>query len=255
MGTLQPAKATPMTRAEGVRGIVWALSMRLQELAPDGAILLSTAQWCLETGNGKSCMNYNPAGIKAKAPEGEGWPDPPVTADAWDRTYYPTRERLTTPAAKLWARDKRVTLGPREITPDGGDYTTVRVTPDHPACCFRAYADAEGGFTDYVALLERRFGRAWAALLDPKTTPQGFADVLRAQGYYTDSAVKYGAALTSLVAALRPVLAAYHLSAEAPPEPTETDAERLLYARARAMLATTVLYGPDATTVAWGDAA
>jgi flagellar protein FlgJ len=58
---------------------------------------------------------------------------------------------------------------------------------------FRAYASIDEGATDYVALLQRRFGGALSAAR--RGDVDGFAHALKASGYYTASADDYAAAL------------------------------------------------------------
>ncbi len=244
MAKQQPPTRTPMTRNDGLYWLIWCLARHIGTMPPDAAILLTFGQWCLETGNGQSIVGYNPAGLKTS----------PLIGGI-DYTFTPTRERLGIGPAAHWLKDPRVTELSRSVE-NGVTYVTMRVVPDHPACCFRWYPTPEAGFTDYVELLERRFGKAWAYLFSAGATPAGFARALKLQGYYTDSEAKYAAALASLWTAGNSLLIAYKASERglAVEHPVHDDdaAHAALYADVRALLATTVLYGPERATLAWG---
>jgi flagellar protein FlgJ len=61
---------------------------------------------------------------------------------------------------------------------------------------FRAYKNIDEGATDYLRLLEKRYGSAFRAAAEGDV--DGFAAALKSKGYYTAPAAGYAAALRSL---------------------------------------------------------
>jgi hypothetical protein len=127
--------------------------------SPTGVVLL-VAQWALETGRGASMHCNNIGNIKGR-PDG---------SDGHDWTFYRCDEIIG--GKRVWFE------------------------PPNPGCCFRAYDTLELGVEDYLALLHRRYAKAWGSVI--AGSPTAFAHDLKLGGYYTASETLYAKGLRSL---------------------------------------------------------
>jgi hypothetical protein len=128
------------------------------EIPARESLLVLLAQWALETGRGKSMHCYNLGNIKH------------VPGDGRDFTYFRCNEIIN--GKEVW------------------------FDPPHPACCFRAYPTLEAGAADYLALLQRRFSKAWPAVL--AGDPAEFSHQLKVSRYYTADEKLYTKSVVSL---------------------------------------------------------
>jgi len=146
-------------------------------------LLILMAQSAIETGRWKYNHSYNFGNVKS------------VEGDGRDYCYFACWEVFSKSVAAAYAASaKPGALA--AITENRSDGTAVVwFYPEHPACRFRAYEvhDANGkidewssmvlGLTDYLALLHKRFYKAWPSVL--KGDPAEFVRALKTQGYFT----------------------------------------------------------------------
>lgn len=178
MSTRLPDALTPVPVDEllAVYHAVW-LNVLRGTPPPVAALEIITAQWAIETGWGKSCHCWNLGNAKAKV------------GGAYDWTFFTCGEELPEKTARAEAaRDQRVTIV-RQYTTGGRAMASVRIVPEHPWCCFRAFPSLTEGATDHLVLLHRRFPDAFDAAQRGDAT--GFASALKRAGYYTASVESY----------------------------------------------------------------
>ena len=122
------------------------------------AVDLAAARIGLETGLGKSCWNYNLGNVKA-TPSWKGdfccFACNEILKDAQAAGY--VARPSPAPTAKAGAR--------RGDHHGGAMAPASWFLPDNAGCRFRAFAFAQRGVADHLALLQRRFKAAWPALL------------------------------------------------------------------------------------------
>lgn len=181
---------TKITTVEMLEGVyrVWLYRLRASPPSLDTLCIL-VAHWALETGWGKSCRCYNIGNAKAKPGGPHNW------------TYFPCGEELPAATAKAEAqRDKRVVIR-REYVLSGRAMVSVKVFPEHPWCCFRAFETLEEGLADHLELLHRRFPEALDAA--QRGSSVEFSRELKRRGYYTASVERYTNTLVNCVAPVR----------------------------------------------------
>jgi hypothetical protein len=168
-----PDALTPATMAEVFEAFGAASKELLgTELAREARLVL-LAQYCLETGGGKSCHRFNLGNVKHVAGDGRGW----------------------TMLAHV-----------TEII--GGAKKTFE--PPDPQTWFRAFESLETGALDYLEILHKRFTASWPAVLSGDVAEFGHA--LKAQGYYTADESAYVATLQTWRARLEVELHATDLA-------------------------------------------
>lgn len=156
-----------------------------QEVPKKESIWVLLSQVTLETGL-KSCHCWNLGNVKSR--EGDGY----------DYCYFACNEILPTSTAQRLAAANPATA---KISKDRGDGTCiVWFYPDHPACRFRAFGSLLEGAIDHLAILVKRFKKAWPAVLDGN--PVAYAHALKVQGYYTADEASYTKSLASIFRAL-----------------------------------------------------
>lgn len=177
-----PDQKTPVSR-QAVLEALWKAWMAYFNSAPKReSIWVLMSQWALETGWGASCHCYNLGNVKSR--EGDGF----------DYTYFACNEILP----------KATALRYQNNTPDTAKITSVRSDgtaiiwfhPDHPGCRFRAFKTLQEGAADHLALLFKRFHKAWPAVAEGD--PAKFSHMLKMQGYYTADLASYTKTLTSV---------------------------------------------------------
>jgi hypothetical protein len=169
------------------------------------AVLL--AQSALETGHWRSCHAYNLGNAKATA-RWEG-----------DFCFYAADEIVNEAQAAL-------ALAERAPRTDGGAGHNVELTrlksglvqvtlhPDHSWCRFRAFTTLDAAAADYLELLQRRFARAWPAVV--AGNPEGFIRTLHEVGYFTASVERYLPPVLQLFKQFNTLLAAPEVPPSAP---------------------------------------
>lgn len=140
------------------------------------AIEILAAHWAIETWWGKACHCWNLGNAKGRAGGVRDW------------TYFTCGEELSRGTAVRAASDPRVTIV-REYVSGGRARASVRIVPEHPWCCFRAFENLTAGATDHLELLHRRFAAAFEAALDGE--PRAFSVELKRAGYYTADVEQY----------------------------------------------------------------
>ncbi len=148
---------------------------------PRSAVELMTAQWAGEVAWGEKCHDYNVGNAKA------------VSGGAYDWTFFTCGEELTLAYAEQLCAGSPLVQVVGQYTMNGRAMASVRISPKHSGCCFRAFSDLLAGVTDHVSLLERRFPAAFEALWSG--SPAAYAHALKLGGYYTAMEAKYSALL------------------------------------------------------------
>lgn len=185
MATEVPARTTPLSILDALQCLGHAYVEVTDGPVSSSAVILTTAQWALETGRGRSCKNHNFAGIKAN----------PDRSSIFDWTFYTTSEWLPVEAAEMYLDkpDKRIKVLDDESKPG---FIKLSFSPNHPACCFRAYRDFQDGALDYLWLLRKKYASAWDVLRTGD--PAAFARKLKQGLYYTAPVDEYEGALSGL---------------------------------------------------------
>ena len=170
------------------------------------AVLL--AQSALETGHWKSCHAYNLGNAKATA-KWEG-----------DYCFYTADEIVNEAQAALALAERAPRTDGRsghnvELTRLKSGLVQVTLYPDHSWCRFRAFATLDAGAADYLGLLQRRFARAWPAVVAGK--PEAFIRTLHEVGYFTASVERYLPPVLQLFKQFNALLAAPEVPPSAPP--------------------------------------
>lgn len=140
-----PATRTPTSPQEVANALValWPSMVGGSPSLKTIATLLS--QWALETGEGKSMVQYNIGNIKA------------YDTKAGDYTYFDTNENI--------------------------NGKTVLLKAGQPGTRFRAFASLEDGVRFYLQGMKNHWTKAWPYALSGD--PEGFAQGLYDQHYYT----------------------------------------------------------------------
>jgi hypothetical protein len=179
-------KRTPLEYAALCNAALLALDC-MKVRVTQSAVRLVVAQFALESGM-RTCFNYNVSGIKTKRGSAK-----------YDWQYFTTTERLEDAQVKL-----AQSLAPEcvHIIAREGKMTTVRLTPKHPWCCFRAFQSLQAAVDDHCVTLRDTFGKHEPKALDALLTgnPSDYAHALRVNGYYTAKEGAYAAALRTRLA-------------------------------------------------------
>ncbi len=174
MSSQIPTVRTSPTRLDFARAVVGARPGLSRE-----TFAILWAQFCMETGAGRNCYNFNVGNVKHV--DGDGfdymalkgvWEG--LTREAWERERrgpYGPLVRLSTDQAQIKA------VGPGKIA--------VLFDPPHPATLFRAYPSLAEAVHEHAAFLEGRFSEAWTAAIAGDV--EAFGRRLGEAGYYTAS--------------------------------------------------------------------
>ena len=181
------SKNTPLTEEQAVASL-WKGYLRYFGTAPTPkCIEIVASQWGLETGWGDSmfCNNYG----NVKAYEGDGF----------DYQYFPCNELLPSNLVDEYVGKDPSKAKIQSYRGDG--YAWVWFYPNHPACRFRAFEDADAGAADHIGLLAKHFPAALKAarLGDPVM----YAHALKLANYYTADESKYAEGLVGCVRAVQ----------------------------------------------------
>jgi hypothetical protein len=178
------AVATKVTPEEMIRALGPAWTEDFGDPPKQVTIALILAHWALETGRGRSMMNYNVGNIKA-----------PSTSTP--HTYFQTWEVFPVATANKYVKASTATEPCKLIRVDASGKTArISFYPDHPVCRFRSYESLADGLREYLLKLRDRFKRAWPALLDGD--PLRYVLALKAQGYMTADVSEYYRSVNSL---------------------------------------------------------
>ena len=153
-----PNVITPITAAELASALVAAWRSLFAVMPARGSILVLMAQSAHETGKWKKGLHcFNIGNVKSRVDDGRDW------------TMFRVRERE-----------------------NGKD---VYYDPPHPATRFRAFRTLAEGAIDHLGFLRgsKRYADAWGEI--ENGAPHGFAEALKAGGYYTDPVEVYARAL------------------------------------------------------------
>lgn len=177
---LEP-KRTPLEYPALCNAALFALDC-LKAPVTRRAVRLVVAQFALESGM-KTCFNFNVSGIKSKRGSAK-----------YDWQYFMTTERLTD--EQLHLAQSLVPECVHVVTKEG-KITTVRLTPKHPWCCFRAFQSLQAAVDDHCVTLRDTFGKKEPRALEALLTgdPAAYAHALKVNGYYTAKEGEYRFAL------------------------------------------------------------
>ena len=179
MGQRLPDALTPITLEELLPAYwsVWLYRLR-GSTPPIWAIEIFAAQWAIETWWGKSCHCWNLGNAKA------------IIGGVYDWTFFECGEELPQKLARSEAVKDPTHIKIRsEYVLGGKALSSVKVYPDHPWSCFRAFESLVSGAADHLELLHRRFPNAFAAAREGNAFE--FSVALKRAGYYTASVEQY----------------------------------------------------------------
>lgn len=169
-------KLTPVSQESLIYGFWSAWIGLFGEVPKKESIWLIVAHAKLECGL-KYVHNYNLGNIKSR------------DGDGYDYQFFTCGEELPLATAQKAVKDDaRVT-----IVRTYGSMASVRITPKHPWCRFRAFETLEDGMSDHLHMIHGRFKAAWPAVI--AGDPAAYSHALRVQHYYTADEAKYTATL------------------------------------------------------------
>lgn len=174
---LKELKRTPISRDEFAAAIRAADATISKEAA--GVIW---GQWCLETGRGKACHNWNLGNIKATARQ---------VAEGMNYVMVPN----------VW-----------EII---GGKKVIFQPPDHQTW-FRAYESLDDAMTHHLLFLQVHYGTAWSFV--EAGNGREFAYALKRRGYFSGDVEEYAFGVSSIQ---REWMAAVDWPEGEVPEPSE----------------------------------
>jgi hypothetical protein len=148
---------TPVTPPQLFGALSRAWQKAFNETPHRTSLLVLLAQWALETGRGHSMHCYNLGNVKSAQKSG-------------DWCFFRCNEIIN--GKEVWFE------------------------PDHPACCFRAFASLDDGALDYLNTLHDRFKPAWPAVV--AGDPQSFVHLLKINRYFTADEAQYTRSVVSL---------------------------------------------------------
>lgn len=166
---------TPVTRQEVLEALWNAWISYFNSIPKRESIWILMSQWALETGWGQSMHCFNMGNAKSR------------DGDGYDFTYFACNEILHKRSAEAAQKMNPTTAKITKYRTDGT--CIIWFYPDHPGCRFRAFRSLQEGAADHLALLVRRFHKAWPAVYNGD--PRQFAHMLKVQGYYTADEVTY----------------------------------------------------------------
>jgi hypothetical protein len=190
-----PDTLTPITRTDILKGLVEAWGHLFGTEAKKESICILGSQWCLETGNGKSMHCFNLGNVKS------------TDGDGHDFTFFGCGEELSLGVAQHAAQTSPLVKIKRVYSSNNVQMASVWVEPKHPWCRFRAFHTLSEGAVDYISLLNKRFKKAWPAVLSGD--PALFSHYLRQEHYYTADENQYTASLVSLFHTLTQITVDY----------------------------------------------
>jgi hypothetical protein len=204
-----PDQKTPVSRQAVLEALWGAWMVYFNSIPKRESVWVLLSQWALETGWGASMHCYNMGNVKSR--EGDGY----------DYTYFACNEILSKASAERFqAKDPQHA----KITSYRNDGTAIIwFYPDHPGCRFRAFHNLQEGALDHLAILVKKFYKAWAAVAEGD--PAKFAHLLKVQGYYTADEASYTKTLVSIFQGLAQNK---KLNYDALPVLTESEKERIM---------------------------
>jgi hypothetical protein len=206
-----PVKRTAVTMPDYVRAVVRGWPRVGGGIPEEKSIAVLWAQYMIETG-GRSCWNFNMGNVKHVKGDGH---DYQMLAGVW--------EGVTQAAAQQLIAGGQATLDSNadHIKAVGPNRVSVVFQPPHPATWFRAFKTLDDGMAEHLQFLAKRFSKAWPAVLEGDYL--GFANLLKAMGYFTASAQAYAAGMKAPYNALI-ASTTYEELVATPTDPIETEA-------------------------------
>jgi hypothetical protein len=176
IGTYVPAKRTPVT-PDALRDALRACLAARGVTADERALTVLVAMSAHETGEWRSCWNYNLGNVKA----GETWPGLyTCLTNVWEVLNGVTR----------WFSPRGETAG-KNGPLKGPEYATP---PGHPQTRFRAYSNLVDGVDGFAAKMTGMYRKSLDVLLTGGTS-DAFVASLKRQRYFTGDLVKYQASV------------------------------------------------------------
>lgn len=146
-------RVTPVSLSEYLEALHLAWKLFFQEPPQKDAFLVVASQGACEAGNLAYVHRYNFGKLRS------------VDGDGRDYTYYAVSEEMPLPVAAAYeaaATDGNVRIIERR---EEAKRAVVWFYPEHPACRFRAYKNAQQGALDQLADLADRFQDSWVDVL------------------------------------------------------------------------------------------
>lgn len=176
IGTYVPAKRTPVT-PDALRDALRACLAARGVSANERALTVLVAMSAHETGEWRSCWNYNLGNVKA----GETWPGLyTCLTNVWEVLNGVTR----------WFSPRGETAG-KNGPLKGPEYATP---PGHPQTRFRAYSNLVDGVDGFAAKMTGMYRKSLDVLLAGGTS-DAFIAALKRQRYFTGDLIKYQASV------------------------------------------------------------
>lgn len=178
-----PVKRTVVTMPDYVRAVVRNWVALFGGLPLEQSIAVLWAQYMIETG-GRACWNWNLGNVKHVKGDGH---DYQMLHGVW--------EGVSKAAAQQLVSSKQAVYDTSETHAKavGANRVSVVFQPPHPATWFRAFKTLDEGMNEHLTFLSRRFSKAWMAVVDGDYI--GFAQRLKALGYFTATAEAYAAGM------------------------------------------------------------
>jgi hypothetical protein len=183
MPTELNAVKTPVSKQDLLLALWQAWYQIFGDEAKHESICVMGGQWALEDAWGKSMWCYNLGNVKS------------VDGDGHDYQFFGCGEELPLSVALHAVHDSPLVKVVRQYSVNNVPMASVWINPKHPWCRFRAFNSLLEGAIDYVKLLNKRFQRAWPAVI--AGDPALFAHYLKLQGYYTAPEAEYVSTIKS----------------------------------------------------------
>ncbi len=176
-----PDKLTPVTKQELLEALWKSWARYFGSTPKKESIWVLASQVQLETGL-QRCHNFNLGNVKSR--EGDGF----------DYQFFACNEIMPkAQALKLSEADPE--HAKIAVTRSNGT-CIIWFYPNHPACRFRAFNTLIEGATDYIAILAKRFDKAWPAV--SAGDPAQFCHLLKQQDYFTADEAGYTSQVVSI---------------------------------------------------------
>lgn len=177
-----PAERTIVSRFQMIDAMRDAWT-KLAGAPADHSLAILLGHWALETGTGKSMMNFNVGNWKAPRPLDQ------------EHTYFTTRENLSPKGADAAVAASTPAAPCHILGPASNGTLVVIFEPRHPTCRFRSFPTLEVGCEAYVTGMRGAWAAAWDAAVRGDVV--GFADALAKARYFTAPVGEYVAGVSA----------------------------------------------------------
>lgn len=178
-----PVKRTAVTMADYVRACVRNWFKVGSGIPLEQSIAVLWSQYMIETG-GSACWNYNIGNVKHVKGDGHNYH---MLNGVWEGVSQAAANQL------IASGQAKLDTNANHIKAVGANRVSVVFQPPHPATWFRAFGSLDEAMAEHLIFLAKRFSKAWKAVLEGDFV--GFANLLKAAGYFTASAEAYAAGM------------------------------------------------------------